>query len=69
MGRDEECVARYWDVMNDIALSVAMLAAFMLAGGGIYLIVRRRDRKRGMLMIVAALVIAANVAIWTVPVT
>jgi hypothetical protein len=53
--------------MNELALSIAMLAVFVLAGGGIWMIVKRHDNKRGLLMIVAALVIAANVAIWTMP--
>lgn len=55
--------------MNELALSIAMIATFLLAGGGVWLIARRRDIKRGVLMIIAALVIAGNVAIWTVPVT
>jgi len=54
--------------MTDFALSVAMIAVFALAGGGGWLIAKRRDRKRGILMIVAALVIAGNVAIWTMPI-
>ena len=53
--------------MTDFALSVAMIAVFALAGGGGWLIAKRRDRKRGILMIVAALVIAGNVAIWLAP--
>lgn len=53
--------------MTEFALSIAMLAVFLLAGGGLWMIAKRRDLKRGLLMVVAALVIAANVAIWTVP--
>ena len=47
------------------ALSLAVLAAFALTGGGLYLLVNRRDGKRGALMLVAALVLFANVLIWT----
>lgn len=53
--------------MTELALSIAMIAVFLLGGGGIRLLVKRRDRKRGILMLVAALVIAANVAIWLAP--
>lgn len=48
-------------------LSLLMLAGMALTGGGIYAIVRKRDRKRGMLMIVAGLVMFANVAISAIP--
>jgi hypothetical protein len=47
-------------------LSIAVLAAFTLIGGGIWLIVKRRDRRQGLLMVLAALVLLANVLIWTV---
>ena len=47
------------------ALSLAVIAAFALAGGGTYLLVWRRERKQGMLMLLAALVLFANVLIWT----
>jgi hypothetical protein len=45
-------------------LSIAVLAAFILAGGGIYLIARRIHRLQGALMIVMALVLIGNVLIW-----
>ena len=48
------------------AMALAMIAAFLLIAGGIRL---RRDpqmRGRGVLMIVAALVLVMNVMIWTV---
>ena len=48
------------------ALSIAVLAAFALAGGSLYLILARSDRKQGLLMLVAAAVLFANVLIWTV---
>ncbi len=49
------------------ALSIAMLAAFALIAGGVVLIVRKRDRQRGLLMIGVSLVLIVNVAIWVWP--
>ena len=49
-------------------LSIAMLAIFALGLGGGWLIVRRRDRLRGGLMLAAALVLLGNVLIWVVPI-
>jgi hypothetical protein len=46
-------------------LSIAMIAAFLLGGGGMWLIVRRRELKKGVLMLGAALVLLGNVLIWT----
>jgi hypothetical protein len=46
-------------------LSVMMLATLVLAARGIYLIAKRRDRKKGMLMLVAGAVMVGNVLIWT----
>ena len=45
-------------------LSIMTIAAFALGGGGMWLIVRRRDTKKGLLMLVAALVMLGNVLIW-----
>jgi len=47
-------------------MALAMIAAFLLVAGGIKLALQREDRKRGVLMIVAALVLIMNVMIWTV---
>ena len=47
-------------------LSIAILAAFALIGGGAWLFVKRGEKKQGALMILAALVLFANVLIWTV---
>jgi high-affinity Fe2+/Pb2+ permease len=47
------------------ALSLAMIAAFVLLGGGAWLLVRRGERKQGVLMLLAAAVLFANVLIWT----
>ena len=46
-------------------LSVMMIAVFALIAGGLYTLARRNDRKRGLLMLAAALVMLANVLIWT----
>lgn len=54
--------------MSDWILSLAVLAAIALTGGAIALW-RRGERRKAALMFVAALVIAGNVAIISVPVT
>jgi hypothetical protein len=46
-------------------LSVLMLAAFALTIGGLYLVFGRKQRKQGLLMLLAAVVALANVLIWT----
>lgn len=48
-------------------LSLLMLAGALLVGGGIYAIVKLNDRKRGILMIVAGLVMFGNVLIASIP--
>ena len=47
------------------APALAMLAAFALVGGGAYLLAQRRDRTKAVLMLVMALVLVGNVAVWT----
>lgn len=47
-------------------LSIVVLAAFALAAGGLWLLIKKGERKQGGLMILAALVLFANVLIWTV---
>jgi LPXTG-motif cell wall-anchored protein len=47
-------------------LSIAVLATFALVAGGGYLLIRRKERKQGVLMLIAALVLFGNVLIWTV---
>lgn len=49
------------------ALSIAMLAAFALAAGGVFLVAKRRDRQRGLLMIGVSAVLIVNVLIWVLP--
>ncbi len=53
--------------MAGTILSILMLAGVLLTGGGIYAIAKRGDRKRGTLMIIAGLVMFANVAITAIP--
>lgn len=43
-----------------------MIAGFLLLGGGVKLAFDRHTRGKGVLMIIAALVIVMNVMIWTV---
>ena len=42
-----------------------MLAAFVLAAGGVKMAMTGENRLRGLLMIGAAAVLVANVLIWT----
>lgn len=50
-------------------LSILMLAGLMMAGGGLYILLKQpENRKRAWLMMIAGLVMFANVAIWTIPV-
>lgn len=50
-----------------VALSVAVIAAFALAIGGTYLLLKRKERKQGLLMLLCAAVFFVNVLIWTLP--
>ena len=47
-------------------MALAMIAGFLLFAGGVKLALVRQTRGRGILMIVAALVMIMNVMIWTV---
>ena len=49
------------------SLSLAVIGVFALAGGGLWLILGKGNRKKGLLMLVAALVLLANVLIWSLP--
>ncbi len=53
--------------MISILLSILMIAGVALIVGAVFLYRRGGDRKRIWLMLVAALVMFANVAIWAVP--
>ena len=48
-----------------LLLSLLMLAGFALAAGGIHTLVKARDRTKGILMLIAAVVMWGNVAIIT----
>ena len=52
--------------MSDTIMSVLMLTGLALSAGAIY-VFRKGDRKRALLMTVAALVMFGNVAVWVVP--
>jgi high-affinity Fe2+/Pb2+ permease len=54
------------DKFSTLAMTMAMIAAFILLAGGVKLSIERQTRGRGVLMIVAALVLVMNVMIWTV---
>lgn len=52
------------ETIANSALALGVIASILLLVGGARMV--RRDRKRGALMIGAALVIFGNVLIWTV---
>jgi hypothetical protein len=51
--------------LEGAAPAIAMLAAFACLIGGGVLIAKQRDVKKGVLMLVMAVVLIANVVIWT----
>lgn len=54
--------------MNAIAAAapaIAMVAAFACILGGVAVIRRGADRRKGVLMLVMAAVLVANVLVWT----
>jgi hypothetical protein len=53
--------------MSDTIMSILMLTGVLLTGGAV-LVFRKGDRRRALLMLIAALVMFANVAVWLVPV-
>ena len=54
------------DNFSQAAMALAMVAAFLLLAAGAKLAFNRQTRGRGILMMVAALVLVMNVMIWTV---
>jgi hypothetical protein len=54
------------DNISTLAITLAMLAGFLLLGGGVKFVLGRQTRGRGILMIAAAFVLVTNVMIWTV---
>lgn len=61
-------VRSYRAGMAGTILSILMLAGIALTVGGISLIRKKQDAKRGWLMIVAAIVMFGNVLIRTMPI-
>ena len=53
--------------MSDTIISILVLTGIALTGGAAY-VFRMGDRRRALLMLVAALVMFANVTIWLMPV-
>jgi len=47
-------------------MSIAVIGTFLLIWGGVR-VIRAGDRQKGVLMLVAALVLLANVLVWAVP--
>jgi len=54
------------DKFSGTALALAMIAGFLLLAAGVKLALDRQTRTRGVLMVLAALVMIMNVMIWTV---
>ena len=55
--------------MNQTAatlLSIAMLAAFVLIGFGVRLALKGENRKQGVLMTTAGVILVGNVLVWVV---
>ena len=50
---------------SPIILSLLMIAFVALSGGGLWMLAKRGDAKRGILMILAGLVMLGNVLVWT----
>ena len=53
--------------MLETMMSILMLTGIVMIGGAI-LVFRGGDRRRALLMVIVALVMFANVAIWMMPV-
>ncbi|QTD56428.1 hypothetical protein [Parasphingorhabdus cellanae] len=53
--------------MADWVLSILMLSGAGLLAGGVYLIRTGKNKKQGILMLIASAVMFANVGIWTIP--
>ena len=48
------------------APAIAMIAMFACVIGGVWMIAKRGERKKGALMLVMAAVLLGNVLIWTI---
>ena len=47
------------------APAIAMLGMFACVAGGIYLIKTKRDRRKGVLLLIMSVVLLGNVLVWT----
>jgi hypothetical protein len=54
------------NIFSGTIMAIGMVAGFLLFAGGVRLALTSQTGGRGVLMIVAALVIVMNVMIWTV---
>jgi hypothetical protein len=54
------------DNFSQFVMAIGMIAGFLLLAGGARLAFDRETRGRGILMMIAALVLVMNVMIWTV---
>lgn len=52
--------------MSDLVLSLLVLGVIAMCAGA-WIAWRKQDRKRALLMLIAAAVMAVNVGIWTLP--
>jgi hypothetical protein len=55
-----------FDAIEGAAPAIVMIAMFACVIGGVWMIVKRGDRKKGALMLVMAAVLLGNVLIWTI---
>lgn len=53
--------------MNDLVLSLAVLASFALLGGAFYFWRKQGANRQSLLMAIMAFVLMANVLIWAAP--
>jgi hypothetical protein len=53
--------------VSPLTLSLLMLGAIVLTLGGIAQVRKPTERKRGVLMLIAALVLFANALLWGLP--
>lgn len=64
--RECSVVGKGWTTIDQAAPAIAMVAVFALVVGGVTLLRRGPSyRQKGVLMLVCAAVVLANVLIWT----
>ena len=52
--------------LTDAAMALGMICAFLLAFGGVRMLLAGSERRKGALMLATAAVLLANVLIWTI---